>query len=239
MQLQYCSITGADDAVDIDDLSAIAEEFPFVEWAILLLPSRTGTPRCPTQGWIEDFSRRCRARHTAMHLCEDGLLRFIAGEQDVRALMAGFQRIQLNLKFGDVEGKYDPADLVARVREAPQWDFIIQYTPDKKDIVKSFEGIKNHAVLFDASAGQGISPEGWDAPLPGHFCGYAGGLNPDNVSENLEKISRVAAGHTTWIDMESGVRTDDRFDLGKVRRVLELSAPYVLPGAETSIIMGR
>jgi hypothetical protein len=33
-----------------------------------------------------------------------------------------------------------------------------------------------------------------------------------------------------WIDMESGVRTDDRFDLTKVTRVLERTAPYVYQG---------
>jgi phosphoribosylanthranilate isomerase len=84
-------------------------------------------------------------------------------------------------------------------------------------------------VLFDESAGRGISPDSWDAPLPGHFCGYAGGMNPDNVEANIKMIEKVAAGHTTWIDMESGVRTNDRFDLGKMRKVLEVTKPYIAP----------
>ncbi|QQG37408.1 MAG: hypothetical protein HYS17_07415 [Micavibrio aeruginosavorus] len=161
-----------------------------------------------------------------MHLCDDGFLGFIAQDPAVRNLMSGFQRIQLNLKFGDVEGKYDPAELVARVRENPQHQFILQYTKEKKDLLPLFRDVPNHALLFDASAGRGISPGHWDAPLPGHFCGYAGGLNPENLQENLNLISSIANGYTTWIDMESGVRTDDRFDIGKVRRILSIAAPY-------------
>ena len=203
MQLQYTSITGADDAVSPKDLVKLSQEFPFVEWAILLLPARAGTARCPSKQWIKDFSAQAKGLHTAMHLCDEALLGFIRGDKEILDLMAGFQRIQLNLKFGAVEGKYDPADLVRRVKDNP-----------------------NHAVLFDESAGRGISPDSWDAPLDGHFSGYAGGLKPDNVAQNLETIAKVAKGHVTWIDMETGVRTDDKFDLAKVRRVLEISAPY-------------
>jgi hypothetical protein len=226
MHLKYCSMTGADDEIDVDALSALGVEYPFVEWAILLLPARAGMPRFPKPAWIEDFSRRIQGGHTAMHLCDDGFLGFIAGRKDILDLMRGFKRIQLNLKFGDVEGKYDPAELVARVREAPQWDFILQYTKEKQGLLPLFHDVPNHAVLFDESAGRGISPDRWDAPLTGHFCGYAGGLNPDNVAQHLDLISRVAANQTTWIDMESGIRTNDRFDLDKVRRVLEIAAPY-------------
>lgn len=226
MQLKYTSITGADDAVDPKELVKLSKEFPTAEWAILLLPARAGTNRFPTKEWIKNFSKEAKGLNTAMHLCDEALLGFIRGDKEILDLMSGFQRIQLNLKFGDVEGKYDPADLVKRVKENPQFEFIIQYGKDKKGLLPLLKDVPNHAVLFDESAGRGISPDSWDAPLPGHFSGYAGGLKPDNVAQNLETIAKVAAGHTTWIDMETGVRTDDKFDLAKVRRVLEISAPY-------------
>ncbi len=226
MKLQYCSITGADDAVDVNDLTVVATQYPFVEWAILLLRARAGQNRFPTTGWIENFTANTKGQNKAMHLCDDAFLGFITKDPVVLELMSGFQRIQLNLKFGDVEGKYDPAELVARVKESPQWQFILQYTPEKQGLLPLFSDVKNHAVLFDASAGRGINPGAWDAPLSGHFCGYAGGLNPDNVGKNLEMIARAAAGHVTWIDMETGVRTDDKFDFAKVNRVLKTAEPY-------------
>ena len=180
MQLKFCSITGADDAVNPKDLSAMAAEFPFVEWAILLLPARAGTARFPTADWIRKFSAECKGENTAMHLCDEALLGFIDGKKDILDLMSDFKRIQLNLKFGDVEGKYDPEKLMKRVKESPQWDFILQYSKDKQGLLPLFRDVPNHAVLFDESAGRGISPDSWDAPLKGHFCGYAGGLKPDN-----------------------------------------------------------
>lgn len=228
MQLKYTSITGADDAVDPQALLALSREFPFAEWAILLLPAQEGMARFPSKDWIRKFSQLAQGLHTAMHLCDGALLGFIRGEAEILNLMSGFKRIQLNLKFGDVEGKYDPADLVRRVRENPQFQFIIQYGKDKQSLLPLLADVPNHAVLYDDSAGRGISPDSWEPPLAGHFCGYAGGLNPANVAEQIEIIAKVAPGYTTWIDMETGVRTDDKFDLAKVRRVLEISKPYAM-----------
>src|SRR5690606_33691430 len=101
MQLKYCSLTGADDETDHKDLSALAKEYPFVEWAILLLPARAGEARFPTLDWIDTFSKNYKGGSTAMHLCDDGFLGFIDGRKDILDLMSGFNRIQLNLKFGD------------------------------------------------------------------------------------------------------------------------------------------
>lgn len=226
MQLKFCSMTGADDDVNPAELLALSRAFPFVEWAVLLMPSRAGTPRFPTLSWIDGFIEMHRAGNTAMHLCEDALTGFSAGDHAVLGLVEQFKRIQLNFKFGDIDGKYDIGELVERVRAMPRQQFIIQYAEDKKNLLPLFKNIPNCAVLYDASAGRGVAPEKWDAPIDGFFCGYAGGLNPDNVAHHLGLISTAAAGHTTWIDMESGIRTNDRFDLKKVRSVLETAAPF-------------
>ena len=225
MKLQYVSITGPDDKVFVEDLNAIAAEFPFVEWAILLLPGEEGTPRVPSQKWIERFVTECETVNKAMHLCGGAFLGFIEDRQDILNLMYGFKRVQLNLEFGNVEGKYDVAALLKQIARYPEFEFIIQYTDKRKALLSGLRDIPNHSILFDASAGRGVSPDAWPAPLEGHFCGYAGGINPDNVAANLDKIA-AAGAQDTWIDMESGVRTNDRFDLEKVRRVLEISAPF-------------
>ena len=60
--------------------------------------------------------------------------------------------------------------------------------------------------------------------------------NPGNVAGVLEAIAAVVPpGYETWIDMESGVRTDDEFDLGKVRAVLRAAAPYALAAAPVAV----
>ncbi len=62
--------------------------------------------------------------------------------------------------------------------------------------------------------------------MPGIACGYAGGLGPDNLEEQLELISAAAGDCSFWVDMEGKLRTLDEtecdwFDLGKARRCLE------------------
>ncbi len=54
------------------------------------------------------------------------------------------------------------------------------------------------------------------------LVGYAGGLKPSNIAQQLPLIAAAAGDGPYWIDMESGVRdADDRFDLGKCRAVCE------------------
>lgn len=228
MRLRYVSMTGADDAVDVAALNDVAQEFPFVEWAILLMPETFGQARSPSAAWIEGFKAAHRGRHRAMHLCGSALLGFVEGRRDILDLMTGFYRIQLNLEFGDVEGRYDPQALLARMQVHQEFDFIIQYTDKRAGMLPALAELPNHAILFDASAGRGVAPADWPAPIEGHFCGYAGGINPGNVADHIKKIAAVGADDT-WIDMESGVRTDDHFDLDKVRAVLNIAKPIARP----------
>jgi len=228
MKLKYVAITGADDGVKIDDLNAVARDHPFVEWALLYMPERAGQNRFPSEKWLADFTAHYKGAHRAMHLCGGAFLGFAENRKDVLGAMKGFRRIQLNLEFGNVEGKYDPEKLIAQVRAHPEFEFVIQYTDKRKNLLPVLKEIPNHALLFDGSAGTGVLPGRWPAPLAGHFCGYAGGLRPENIRENIEKIAQAAGDYETWIDMESGVRTDDKFDLAKVRQVLSISAPWVL-----------
>lgn len=50
------------------------------------------------------------------------------------------------------------------------------------------------------------------------YQGFAGGLNPENILERKEEID-ILWEKDYWLDMESGVRTDDWFDLDKVEDI--------------------
>lgn len=228
MKLKYVSITGADDEVAVSDLNKIADEHPYVEWAILLMPERMGEKRFPSAGWIRRFADTYKGAHKAMHLCGSAFLGFIDNDPEILGLMRGFRRIQLNLEFGNVAGKFDTAKLIDQIRAHPEFEFVIQYTEKNRDLLPKLKDLANHALLFDQSAGRGVAPDSWPSPIAGHFCGYAGGLNPDNIGRNLAAIAKAASAAETWIDMESGVRTDDRFDLKKVGTILTAAAPFTV-----------
>jgi hypothetical protein len=226
MKLKYVAITGADDNVSIEALNEVARKYPFVECALLYMPEQMGQSRFPSQPWFAEFAADYKGAHRAMHLCGSAFLGFVENRPDIIDAIKGFHRIQLNLEFGGVDGQYDPEKLLAQIAAHPGYEFVIQYTEKRRNLLPALEKIPNHALLFDTSAGRGVSPDSWPSPLPGHFCGYAGGIGPDNVLHNLEKIAQTASGCDTWIDMESGIRSDDRFDLAKVKRVLELATPF-------------
>lgn len=69
-------------------------------------------------------------------------------------------------------------------------------------------------------------PEIWPNPIEN--CGYAGGLTPENVKEQLCLIKNlVGENGSIWIDAESSLRGYDQFDLGKVEEFLINSLPFV------------
>lgn len=77
-------------------------------------------------------------------------------------------------------------------------------------------------LLYDRSGGKGVLPEEW--PEPGHHSfGYAGGLSPENIKDQLFTMAAACGDREIWIDMEGRIRDDnDNFCLNKVRQVIKI-----------------
>ena len=104
---------------------------------------------------------------------------------------------------------------------------ITQHNDANRDLWQEMKEFENHAVLFDKSGGRGQSPEQWSAPLPGVTCGYAGGLGPENLAFELDRIHVAANGSPFWIDMEGKLRTgSDKFDLDHAKACLDIAGQY-------------
>jgi hypothetical protein len=239
------TITGADNWTNQDDMVKISEEFPFVEWGILLSKSHEGHKnRYPSVDWVNRLKGlpiKC-----AGHLCgswcrdfADGGVEFIGERGQWVCSDPLFQRLQLN-----VGGKVEEPALLAHSAKRISSKIIIQV----RHAIPLWCVHYDYQYLFDCSGGQGISPELWPSPLyweSGHLdgkliltdaCGYAGGLSPENLQNQIVLIDHATHGWpahsikpaTTWIDMESGVRTDDVLAMEKVKRVLSIAQPYVV-----------
>lgn len=254
--LDRVTITGADDSVSPADLLALSEEFPFVEWGILVSQKKTNTdcPRFPSSQWIEGLQSIAEATdlQLSMHLCGQWVRDLLIGvvKTEVHEFVRCFQRVQLNF-HGDQVG-CNPPRFVRALGTFGDRHFIFQLDGVRgNEYLEAAVGedAKNCVGLFDVSGGAGVLPREWPTPLymdvqPGpdgegveqwDYHGYAGGLSPDNLGEQLPLILKASAGteHTRegriWIDTETRVRSaDDRqFDLAKVRRFLEVAAPFV------------
>ncbi len=243
MRIKTVTITGADDKVKPIELMNISQRFPFVEWGILFSPTRNkeGAPRYPSWNWVDillqklanmdmNFSAHLCGGYTEEFLTTGYLTQAFKDIPDVMFLNI-FKRYQLNFDAS----KHDVCDEFFNHFARTQNQTIIQYNKNNhelwKRIISECDPNRNIHMLYDASAGSGELPtDSYPSPWPLHFTGYAGGLSPDSLEEELNKMNKnpfIKSGITPiWIDTESGVRTNNEFDLDKVVKFLEIAGKY-------------
>jgi hypothetical protein len=229
-KLLHCTLTGADDTTSIDDLFALQDRFPFVEWGILYSESQRGIGRYPSGDWLVALTDRLQAeekpRSFALHVCGRAVRDLLAGAGEVCRVASVFPRIQINFRAAD----YPLEQIRATLRRHGSQSVITQHNSANETLWKDLACETNHTILFDTSGGRGIAPASWPAPLPTALCGYAGGLGPGNIRGELPAIRRAARGTAYWIDMEGKLRdAQDRFDLNAARNVLEAVQDFLMP----------
>lgn len=211
----FITFTGVDDSTVPSDLLALAEDYP-VEFGLLISPKREGQdPRYPQ---IETIKRLVTELPLAfaLHLCGPAARQVIeVGTSQYDSLLDYVDRVQINTA--------DPGVSPAQIGHWAAFRNV-------RAILQTRGGFLRAAavdLLFDASGGRGILPDDWPYAVKSTFCGYAGGLNPDNVAAAVGVIGFKAQRY--WIDMETGVRDEhNRFSLEKCREVCE--AVYGAPG---------
>ena len=233
-KINRVTITGADDNVDPKALAQLSSEFPFVEWGILKSASNHGIARFPSFPWIRRLKDSLGSlRNCAYHVCGRQAQGYMDGNRilSLDRMTEDVGRVQYNIR-DRVEPIHPYALKMLQERQC-----IIQCAgPDQFKLVTK-DALPGYAVniLCDASGGEGKTPVEWPI-VPKTIstdgsCGYAGGLSPDNLAEQMPRIRDEAwvnyFKNPYWIDMESGVRTNDAFDLAKVRAVLEFMAPLI------------
>ena len=252
------TVTGADDSVKPSDLAEVAAEYPFVEFGILFSgtknrvrivegdPPIPNKPRFPSFDWMMELLCHVEPKsHLALscHLCGQSARDFLEG-----VFLGGPQPINTHFRRCQVNTHGILHDFHARrLRETVRQmtingqRVIFQYDNVNANAMLACVGRHVHdeyesadlsiAALYDLSHGGGVLPEEWSHPLARTAipCGFAGGLSPENVAGQIEKIMQVMGDAPFWIDAETHLRSpDDRqFDLAKVRRFLEAAKPYV------------
>lgn len=230
-KLTNISFNGIDEQTDIDRLVEIQRKYPLAEFGVLL-----------SENWYKNGSRYNNPENLyklsglglnlSAHLC--GTLAKSAIRNDfstVINLCNGyfniFQRTQINVAM---YGKRNPKELVIDLPETIREAIIQQKSANDCGLFMSYyEANRDNlsdkfSILIDGSGGQGISGEINVLPIDAKI-GYAGGINEENVIEKLDYLMR----HTKnfWIDMESGVRTDDWLDLDKVEHICSMVYEYL------------
>lgn len=189
-----------------------------VEIGILFSANPKERPRYPERNIILGM-QSILAYHgfrRALHVC---------GSAARRMLLEGTMFDILNVERIQVNGRVSVEELSAICRKYTKWEIITQHTRENSVLLD--ERWPNHSVLVDASGGRGISPREWERPITDKRVGYAGGLGPDNIVEEVEKIRSVAS-ENFWIDMENKLRDEnDLFSVEKANAVASLCKEWL------------
>lgn len=206
----FIAFTGVDSVALIPGMQALARTYP-IEWGILIDDARSDDALFPNP---DDRARLLAAPglRFAAHVCGEQARLIADHPQDARLDLAGFQRLQVNHGFsGSTPGQVENCIRFGREQGVRTMLQTIGDFPDDSRL----------DWLFDTSFGTGKAPDRWPTlGSTGAFCGYSGGINPDNVAGVIEAIAAPSGGQY-WIDMESGVRTIGRFDLARCAAVCE------------------
>lgn len=235
MRITKMTMTGADDSIKPQDLIPISEKYPFVEWGILRSRSQNGGNRFPSQAWVTKLAglRNAHPLQLCAHLCGKYVREIIeAGTfvwvQEPEEHPEIYDRVQVN--FHAERHQVHSAFIRSLADEDYEYIFQMDGTKDNEGLfyAGTGAGLRVHP-LFDISGGIGAIPDSWPTPIGGVYCGYAGGLGPDSIVEQLQRIEQAVGDREIWIDMETRIRSDadSLFDLAKVEKCIELALPWV------------
>lgn len=239
MRLKLITITGADNSVKPSELLELSKEFPFVEWGLLLSKKQMGSKRFPSRDWFETLAGAPESDgiQLAGHLCGSWLRNLMEfGDDSFKheiPIWSKLKRIQLNF-HGEPTTLKNSLQTLRNLCWQEHKHFILQMDGVNNDLYPSlnYAGVLVNG-LYDMSHGLGVLPTEWPKEIPSinpkDYRGYAGGLNHLNLSDELHKISKTVGDITVWVDMETGVRSnnDTQFDLDKVRKCLEIAKFWV------------
>jgi len=178
------------------------------ELGVLFTVTPEGRNRYPAGDWIREAVAAVPGRW-AFHVCgRFARAKLLNGKFD---FLADVQRIQVNGLVADDE-------LYQICQKYPRHVIITQNrSGNSVDI-----GCENHAVLVDGSGGRGITPAAWIRPSTPRSVGFAGGLGPHNLGQELQSIAKVAC-EPYWVDMEGRLRnSEDWFSVAVAMRCVEI-----------------
>ena len=201
---EFITFTGLDDRTDLDEVDYLTTHYPIEIGILYSLKNRDA--RYPSK---QTVAEACQYRFIkSLHLCGQAARDFVELRLPQDIDLENFTRVQVN-------GSMVPKN-VCDVFYDLYRTFIIEQQHGNHE----FDNRLNQ--LYDPSGGSGTIPsECPKLPNDGRLYGYAGGMGPDTVIDYLQMID-AELGARYWIDMESNVRTNGWFDLGKVRKVCEL-----------------
>lgn len=138
----------------------------------------------------------------------------------------GIARVQLNVigsgySFENLRAA-GLAKLILTLKEKKLAKFIIPANPQSMNFIKDLQTYTNDFdVLYDVSFGLGKQANEYLSIFSNNFQGYAGGLSPDNIKQELLKIDEAQKKSVDiWVDAEGRLKCENynMLDLNKAQK---------------------
>lgn len=237
MQLRYITCSDPRENTPVEDILQLSQIAPNVEIAVQAHPSKMSFDM-PRRKWFENLLKESLSMPTApnlaVHVNLDWCDKFCRGILVPELLDLFFllrndkspaiHRWQINI-HGSKTKLFKRDNIASILQNYPDREFIFQYGASEYHRMQRLDKTSaNFSVLYDTSGGAGKLTKNWRAPLfDTHSQGYAGGLSPENISENLNKIAKVAGDRTDiWIDAEGKLKTPGTktFDITRAKQYI-------------------
>ena len=236
MKLKFITCSGTNEHTDISALVNLLTEFPNAEAGIQVWGEKCSS-HLPRYHWIKALhsylNDRKQTVNLAAHINRDWVEGFCSGslapELEEILNLRDYQgqkfirRIQLNFKIGR-EKSPDINKLATIIKQFPEQRIILSHNPANAELIRQiYQQNIIFDTLFDASFGAGILPDRREVPVfIDRLQGYAGGLGPDNIASELDKIAAVVPWNAEiYVDAQGRLENDDRhLSIEKCRRFI-------------------
>jgi len=247
MNIVKVSMVGANENLSVRDVVDFLRAYPMAEIGVGVSQGKgaRGTPRYDyVMSLLHEYNAKYISGKTgtiALHINGNGkdgekgwpamVARGVVPCDLARMMYFPGMSVQLN-HFGYNFVPEKASDLAGHIDLwyciAPRSRLILSHCAKTADYIDAFRravsmrsnGLLKWDILYDASFGGGKVAAQYAPPLyPGIRQGYAGGLGPDNIEGELEKIraAQIDQNAEIWIDAEGKLQNRDKktLDLSK------------------------
>ena len=234
MFLKTIVCSGINENNDIGDAIEFLKKHKSAEFGVQCSPRKAGYQTDRFE-WLKELLGKLNEQkienRVALHLNEGFVVSFCDGKipdeiSDLLNIGTAVGRLQLNFKIGRerfASGNIPKIKtLEETMKKVSNHPIILSASqPNLSFIHKAYHQGMKFDVLFDDSFGEGIAPDMRKPPLfEDVFQGYAGGLSPENVADELIKIKKLAKGDV-FIDAEGKLKQNGYFCFDKAEKFVQ------------------
>ncbi len=233
MKPSFISFVGIDQSTNFNDLLSFKNSK--YEFGVLHSEGRNGKdPRYPGTSFCKEFLQftNDNSIDNSLHLCGSSIDGFLNEDKNIIDLCFLAGRIQLNLNINKYSTKYSElANIILDLIQKHSFNIILQMNNSKREFNKTFFSKINKftftncslSLLHDSSGGFGRKITEIYPPYKKFITGYAGGINETNILSVIKSINDINYDENNYyVDMESGVRVDNKFSIEKCLAIKNL-----------------